>query len=921
MFAKVNSLILQPKPSKQYPTGNSGLDLARFQKATLVSILLAGSNLDRTRLHHLVVGDFELGNLRTRSGCKPSGFFVFIGLVYVISRRAIPWLIGLSSSLVAVGIFILSCWVADKNRDHEAAGPLRQKLVRQARRLDFLRRLELMSYDLRVERAVARGEELDPSLSLVLFQNGTIDDLHRGLTLTNRLHPLYPRDIYGRVLRELRAEGATAVAFDILMSEERIDDGDWLRQQLAGMFAPPTAGGNATADPSTAEVLDKYPKLASLLAGVSAETGDQMFAREIKASRNTILAVTTNDACYFSFRLAGAQLGAVDSPKDVDGTERRVRAYEDCEFLSASLQNYFRRHSREVLGVDRARRVLKVYRLASDADEAGDEEVPYNEHDEVVIPARRGSFSYKVFDRQRVWHMGIVLAADKLGLDLNNAVIQPDRIILRGTNGVQRIIPADSRGYFLIDWTAAVTEAFSRARVPVTGSVNIFNYPGFPGGIVPLEEVLKLDNLRGRGGTVPSPWKGKLVVVGSMVSGNNMTDVGATPLTPSDALVSTYPNVANSLLKDRFVHRWPLWAEVLMVALWTAGASFITWRLREVLALIVLSVPCVVFVGIAVVVFNQNRIWLPLVHPIVGALAIGFPPMVTYRVFFARRQEKKVLTLFSKMVSPKVVDQLLLVDRLVTGGARRELTVFFADIRGFTEMTDRYQAEAEEYIRQEGLSPAAADVFFEARAGEILETVNEYLTAIADVVKFHDGTLDKYIGDCVMAFWGAPTANSNHALDAVIAAVNAQRAIANLNLERESENRRRETENLELAAKGQPLRPILPILALGSGLNTGNVTAGLMGSDNHLYNFTVFGREVNLASRLEGVSGRGRVVIGEATFLALKKLAPQLADLCIPLEPIVVKGFRNQVQAFEVPWREATELIEPHKLHLPARNG
>ena len=839
----------------------------------------------------------------------------------MISRRAIPWLIGLSSSLAAAGIFLMSCWVADKDRDHESSGPFRQRLVRQARRLDFLRRLELMSYDLRVERAVAKGEELDPSLSLVLFQNETIEDLHLGQTLTNRLHPLYPRDIYGRVLRELRAEGATAVAFDILMTEERIDDGDWLRQKLADMFVPPTTAGKTTNDPNVAEILEKYPQLAALLNGVSVETGDQMFAREIKATRNTILAVTTNDACYFSFRLAGAQLGAVDSPKDVDGTERRVRAYQDCEYLSASLQNYFRHRSREVLSVDRSRRVLRVFRLASDADEVGAEEIPYNEHDEVVIPTRRGSFAYKVFDRQRIWHMGIVLAAAKLGLDLNKAEIQRDRVILRGTNGVMRVIPVDSRGYFLIDWTAAVTEASAHAHVRKAGGSNIVSYPGFPGGIAPLQDVLRLDIQRAQGGTVPSPWKGKLVVVGSMVSGNNMTDVGATPLTPSDALVSTYPNVANSLLKDRFVHRWPLWAEVLMVALWTAGASFVTWRLRESLALVVLLVPSVLFIAIAVTCFSQTRIWLPVVHPIAGALAIGFPPMVTYRVFFARRQEKKVLTLFSKMVSPKVVDQLLLVDRLVTGGARRELTVFFADIRGFTEMTDRYQAEAEEYIRQEGLTPIAAEAYFEARAGEILATVNEYLTAIADVVKFHDGTLDKYIGDCVMAFWGAPTANPNHALAAVVAAVNAQRAIANLNLEREAENRRREAENRELEAKGQPLRQILPILALGSGLNTGNVTAGLMGSDNHLYNFTVFGREVNLASRLEGVSGRGRVIIGETTFLALKKLAPQLAALCIPLEPIVVKGFRNQVQAFEVPWREATELIEPHKLHLPARNG
>ncbi|HTI72459.1 MAG TPA: CHASE2 domain-containing protein [Candidatus Limnocylindria bacterium] len=825
-------------------------------------------------------------------------------------KRGIPWFIGLGSVLVAVAIHGLSNWVNDTARDHEAAGPLRRSLVLQARRLDFLHRLELIAYDDRVGRAASRGEALDPSLGMVLFNDDTVMDLHLGLTLQKRLHPLYPRDIYAKVLRELNAEGAHAVAFDVLFSEERFDDGDWLRQQVAQALSQSPQPESDKPSPRSPAGEKQAAALAALMPSLSEEGGDEQFAHIIKSTTNTILAVTTNVGCLHMFRFAGASLGSVDSPKDIDGTVRRVRAYQDCEFISPDLQSYFRFRSREFVAVDREKRVIKVFRLGADEAGVGWESIPYNEKEEVVFPTKRGSISYPVFERPRVWHMGIVLAATKLGLDLEKAEILKDRIILRGPPGVEPVvIPVDSQGYFSIDWTAAVTKATKEPTIQRVGESNVVRFPGFPGGISYMQEVLKDDVLRSEGTNVASPWKGKLVVVGSVMNGNNMADIGATPLESADALVSTYPNVANSVLKRRFVHRWSFWAEALLIAGWTATGCFLTWKLRETLALAVLLIPCVGLIAVSYVVFNHTRLWLPVAPPVLGALALGFPPMVVYRVVFVRRQQQKVLALFSKLVSPNVVDELLQAERLALGGTRRELTVFFADIRGFTEMTDRFQAEAEEYVLLAKLEGVEAEAYFEAQSEEILKTVNEYLAAIADVVKIHGGTLDKYIGDCVMAFWGAPTANPNHAVDAVIAAVNAQQTIARLNETREAKNRQRETENLERAARGEaPLRP-LPILALGSGLNSGNVTAGLMGSEDHVYNFTVFGRDVNLASRLEGASGRGRVLVGEATYLALLKSAPDLAALCLPLEPMTVKGFRNLVQAYEVPWRRAAEML------------
>src|SRR6185312_3600411 len=145
------------------------------------------------------------------------------------------------------------------------------------------------------------------------------------------------------------------------------------------------------------------------------------------------------------------------------------------------------------------------------------------------------------------------------------------------------------------------------------------------------------------------------------------------------------------------------------------------------------------------------------------------------------------------------------------------------------------------------LAGERAEAVFDGQARETLDTVNLYLKVIAETVLKHKGTIDKFMGDCVMAFWGAPIPNEHHALTCVRAAIDAQRAVYHLNREREAENKRREAENVRLAAAGQPLMHLLPILVIGTGINTGVVTAGYMGSEERL-NYTVFGREVNLAS-------------------------------------------------------------------------
>jgi adenylate cyclase len=306
---------------------------------------------------------------------------------------------------------------------------------------------------------------------------------------------------------------------------------------------------------------------------------------------------------------------------------------------------------------------------------------------------------------------------------------------------------------------------------------------------------------------------------------------------------------------------------------------------------------------LAFILFVQTRYWLPLVLPVGGALLMTHVCLVTWRVVFEQAERRRVRSIFSKIVSPKIVNELLAAETLSLGGARREITVFFADVRGFTELTDTSQERVAEFVRSHDLSGQASEACYDEQAKETLDTVNCYLGLVADKVIEADGTLDKFIGDCVMAFWGAPTPNPKHALACVRAAIEAQRSVYELNRQRCAENKRRELENLALAAAGQPLKPMLPILFLGSGINTGMATVGLMGSAAEMQNYTVFGREVNLASRLENASGRGRIFIGQATYEHLLRDDPALAAKCAELPPRELKGFRAAVKAFEVPWR------------------
>jgi adenylate cyclase len=244
--------------------------------------------------------------------------------------------------------------------------------------------------------------------------------------------------------------------------------------------------------------------------------------------------------------------------------------------------------------------------------------------------------------------------------------------------------------------------------------------------------------------------------------------------------------------------------------------------------------------------------WVPMVDPLVAVVISTFGG-VAYQYAVEGREKRRVKRLFSRYVSKDVYQQL--VDNpedARLGGNRRHMTVLFSDIRGFTAVSERGQPEA------------------------IVTQLNQYFSAMVPIVFANKGTIDKFVGDMIMALYGAPLEDPDHADHAVGTALAMTEELARL--------------NNQWAADG------MPPLDIGIGINTGDMVAGNLGSES-IMSYTVIGDNVNLGSRLESLtrSFQTRVIVSDATRQALK----QTYDLR-PLGEVTVKGKSVPVQVYEV---------------------
>lgn len=724
--------------------------------------------------------------------------------------------------------------------------------VLQILRLDFFERLERMTYDVRARAALRFSAPAATNLAFVAIQESSLRAVRNG-DLGVHFGLLWPRQVYGRLIDELSTEGAKAVGFDVLFGDLRPDS-------------------------PTVQMAD----------GTFMES-DDYFAAEMKQASNVVIALTPQISVPALFATNAFALGDISTEKDSDGVLRRVKAFRVYRIWHPLIQDAANQFNLDLDNAIVAPGKIVVTQIGS----TNTVEIPIDSQTNFSasdffgdklppgIPSHARAFSDEV-----VWHMGVVLAARELGLNLKKAQfdLPHGKIVLRGASGVERTIPVDRNGYFYVDWR--ITTADARLLQ------------------VPIEKLLwqEKQRLDGQTNGLSDVFRNKLVVVGSAVEGNDMTDQGSTPLERNTLLVSTHWNVANSIIMNQFIRRMSTPGELALIILLGAVTAFFTLGFRSAIfgsAAVLLLI--IVYTAVAFYAFVHFRWWLPLVFPVLGAGLVQHLSLVTWRAIFEEGEKRRVKAVFSKIVAPDVVSELLRAEKLSLGGARREVTAFFADVRGFTALTDEAQERSAKFVKEHQLDAKAAEAHSDESARETLNTINTYLALVADTVITGGGTLDKYIGDCVMAFWGAPVANPKHAVGCVRAAIEAQRGIYHINQQRRAENERRAAEN---AGYGEMNRPLLPILTLGCGINTGMVDVGLMGSETHQYNYTIFGREVNLASRLEGVSGSARIIIGESTYRHLLRDDPALAATCIELPPTKVKGILDAVKIYEVPWQD-----------------
>lgn len=363
-------------------------------------------------------------------------------------------------------------------------------------------------------------------------------------------------------------------------------------------------------------------------------------------------------------------------------------------------------------------------------------------------------------------------------------------------------------------------------------------------------------------GDVPAgEFHGKIVLVGATALG--MGDIRVTPFqeeAPTFMGVEVHANIIDNLLHSNEKGRGFLirgndeyYFDLVFIAIFGIGFGFLFSRLTPLYSTVSVLAALGLYSWFVYYMFAAQGRWFSFVIP-AGTLAANYAAITSFRMIFEEREKRKLRKTFSQYLSPDVIS---LIEKdpkryIRPGGQLKELTVMFSDIRSFTTLS-------------ENLTP-----------DDLVQLLNEYLGEMTDAVFATNGTLDKYIGDAIMAFWGSPYPQEDHAFRGCSCALQMIRRMEKLNQKWKAEGR-------------------TPI-SIGIGLNSGAVNVGNMGSAKRLA-WTVMGDNVNLASRLEGINKeyKTHILINETTY---QQVLSQF--VCRDLDKIRVKGKTQPVNIYEL---------------------
>jgi adenylate cyclase len=350
----------------------------------------------------------------------------------------------------------------------------------------------------------------------------------------------------------------------------------------------------------------------------------------------------------------------------------------------------------------------------------------------------------------------------------------------------------------------------------------------------------------------PDLFKDKIVLVGATATG--IYDMRVTPFSAVYPGVEIHATVIDNILHQNFlIHSgWTKFIDICMIILLGFIVGVAVPRVRAAPGVLLILLLLAVFAGSNTYLFARYNTWLNLIYPVLTMMTV-YLAITVYRYITEEREKKKIRGAFQYYLTASVINEMLKdPTKLKLGGDKKALTVLFSDIRGFTSVSEKLTPE------------------------ELVHLLNEYLTAMTDIVFKYDGLLDKYMGDAIMAVYGAPLDQPDHAVRACRTALDMLKELKKLQKKWGDEGR--------------------PVLHIGIGINSGDMVVGNMGSQMR-FDYTVMGDSVNLGSRLEGINKEygTNIVISEYTYAAVRDVLT-----CRELDSVRVKGKKLPVKIYEL---------------------
>ncbi len=437
----------------------------------------------------------------------------------------------------------------------------------------------------------------------------------------------------------------------------------------------------------------------------------------------------------------------------------------------------------------------------------------------------------------------------KVSEEGNKRVVSSFAIMNPSTNPESKVaeLPVDEKGQLIIDYYG------KQMSVPYVPAKELFSEfddiivqrrsSGGKGNQFVIEN--KKENKK-------NFFKGRMVLVGATATG--LYDLRTVPLEPNYPGSEIHMTVLANLLDQSFIKFWSLeskwmpWVVLAIGLLVSVAWSF----MGAVFSMNMFFALNLLFLGLDLLLFTKYKIFISSLFVVIQ-LGVIFFGITIFKYFTEEKKKKEIRQTFSKYVSPRVVDEILKdVENLKLGGRKQNMTVFFSDLRGFTTISEK-------------LSPT-----------ELSNLLNRYLTPMTDIVFQNQGTLDKYMGDAIMAFFGAPIAHPEHPHHACRCALKSMEKLRELQKEFEAEN--------------------LPHIDIGIGINTGEMSVGNMGS-NIVQNYTVMGDSVNLGSRLEAINKEygTHIIISQFTYIEVKDTFSTRE-----VDRVKVKGKNEPVRIYEL---------------------